>query len=102
MGFVIQWLIYLAAFVAGSAVAYGIVAVMTRSGSRQADSGRLEPAETAIEPEMSESQAHPAESESPQPLWPDPSFEPEPETVELHVEPEPAPELETDEIQSGP
>ena len=34
MGFVIQWVVYLVAFVGGSAIAYGIVALMNKTRAR--------------------------------------------------------------------
>ena len=46
MGFVIQWVVYLVAFVGGSAIAYGIVALRNKTSAREsaaAESGSVEP-----------------------------------------------------------
>ncbi|MHA7653344.1 channel accessory protein ArfB [Mycobacterium sp. ML4] len=87
MSFLIQWLVYLAAFVAGSAVAYGIVSLLIKTRTAPA------PAEIAPQPV-----SHPAselepvaaaepgpEVDAPPPRWPEfeaASTEQEPQTFE--------------------
>src|ERR1700709_712218 len=90
MGFLIQWVVYLAAFLGGSAMAYGIVASknkISRRGSAGAKAESVELAPEEVEPVArvgSDSQASESGSEvelSP-PHWPvDPAQWPVNESV---------------------
>ncbi len=99
MGFLLQWLVYLAAFVAGSAVAAGIVCLLIKPYRPESESESESESGPAASGVAESPTPEVAATELAQPQWPNAEPEPEPEPVEPAAEPEVG---ESEAVEYGP